>query len=239
MGTTRRTFLGMAGAGLASLVAACTGRSSSTTTAAPAPTIGAAATGFAAADFADLTVCELTPEQAAGPFYLRTELLRRDITEGRPGLPFRLGLQVVDEDCEPIPGAVVDVWHADADGDYSAFVDGSAPDEEGEGSTFLRGSQMTDGDGIVEFRTVYPGWYPGRTVHVHVKVHVGGEDVFTSQLYFPDDVTDEVLATAAYAHRGERSTTNEQDVIHDGENVMAMGGDGEERLGLMVLGVPA
>ena len=237
MATTRRTFLGMAAAGVAGLVAACTGRSASTTS--PPATVAAGAATFTAADFAPLAVCELTPEQAEGPFYLRTELLRRDITEGRPGMPLRLGLQVVDGACEPIPGAVVDVWHADADGDYSAFRDGSAPDEEGRGSTFLRGTQMTDGDGVAEFRTVYPGWYPGRTVHIHVKVHVGGEDVFTSQLYFPDEVTDDVLATAAYAHRGDRDTTNGEDFIHDGENVLAIGGSEAARVGLMVLGVLA
>ena len=78
--------------------------------------------------------------------------------------------------------------------------------------TFLRGRQVTDPAGMVEFRTIYPGWYPGRTVHIHVMVHVD-DSVFTSQLYFPDEVSDRVLARAPYAERPVRDTTNDTDEI--------------------------
>ena len=188
------------------------GGSDATTT-----TAGAAAadgpTTLTAADFAALAPCLLTPEQTEGPFYLSADLERRDLTEGRPGHALRLGLQVVDAECVPVPGAVVDVWHADAVGDYSAFVDGSYADEAGEGTTFLRGSQVANDEGIVEFATVYPGWYPGRAVHVHVKAHLDGATVLTSQLYFPEDLTDEVHAEGPYADRGTRDTRNEDDGI--------------------------
>ncbi len=92
-----------------------------------------------AADFAALGTCLLTPEQMEGPFYLAGDMVRRDITDGLPGHPLRLGVRVVDAACEPIPGAVVDIWHADVDGDYSGYIDGTAGDDAGEGTTFLRG----------------------------------------------------------------------------------------------------
>jgi protocatechuate 3,4-dioxygenase beta subunit len=216
------------------------GGSEATTT-----TAGAAAadgpTTLTAADFAALAPCLLTPEQTEGPFYLSADLERRDITEGRPGHALRLGLQVVDAECVPVPGAVVDVWHADAVGDYSAFVDGSSADEAGDGTTFLRGSQVANDEGIVEFATVYPGWYPGRAVHVHVKAHLDGATVLTSQLYFPEDLTDEVHAEGPYADHDTRDTRNEDDGIAgdpaSAGNLVTASATGDATLGLVVLGV--
>ncbi len=119
-------------------------------------------TSFTAADFDDLGACQLTPEQTAGPFPLDEQFDRRDITEGSPGTPLRLGFRVVDEACAAIAGAAVEVWHADATGDYSAFTDNGGGKDEAEGTTFLRGTQTAGDDGIVEFATIYPGWYTGR-----------------------------------------------------------------------------
>ena len=148
---------------------------------------------------------------------------------------------MVDAGCAPIPGAVVDVWHADAAGDYSGFVDGSHAGEAGEGSTFLRGSQAADAAGIVEFGTVYPGWYPGRAVHVHVKAHLDGATVLTSQLYFPDDVTDAVHGEDPYADHGTRDTQNADDGIAgdpaSAGNLVTTSAAGDGTLGLVVLGV--
>lgn len=198
-------------------------------------------TTLTAADFAALAPCLLAPEQTEGPFYLAADLERRDITEGRPGHPLRLGVRVVDPECAPVSGAVVDVWHADAAGDYSAFVDGSHHDEAGEGTSFLRGSQVANDEGIVEFATVYPGWYPGRAVHVHVKAHLGEATVLTSQLYFPEHVTDEVHAEAPYADHGTRDTRNEDDGIAGNPaaagNLVTVPATGGATLGLVVLGV--
>lgn len=195
-----------------------------------------------AADFAALGPCLLIPEQTEGPFYLGADLERRDITEGQPGHPLRLGLRVVDAACEPIAGAVVDVWHADVDGDYSGFVDGSDSDDDaGEGTTFLRGSQVADAEGIVEFATIYPGWYTGRAVHVHVKAHIGGSTVLTSQLYFPEDLTDTVHAEAAYRAHGTRDTRNDTDMIAGDPaaagNLLHTSAAGDGTLGLVLLGV--
>jgi protocatechuate 3,4-dioxygenase beta subunit len=162
----------------------------------------------AGAEDAEAVGCVLTPEQTQGPYYLSGEKLRRNITEGRPGTPLWLRTTVVDaRTCRPVKGAVVDVWHADAAGIYSGFGDGAAS------RTFMRGLQRTNAKGLALFRTVYPGWYPGRAVHVHVKVHVGGSVVHTGQLYFPDSVTDAVFRRAPYVGHGDRTTRNADDPI--------------------------
>src|SRR5215208_718352 len=152
--------------------------------------------------------CVLTPEQTEGPYYIDGEKLRRNITEGKPGTPLSLHLKVVNAStCKAIRGATVDIWHADAVGVYSGFGAGAAS------RTFMRGIQRTNAQGLAIFRTVYPGWYQGRTVHIHVKVHLGGDVVHTGQLYFPDAVTDAVYRRAPYTSRPSRSTRNSSDAI--------------------------
>jgi protocatechuate 3,4-dioxygenase beta subunit len=152
--------------------------------------------------------CVLAPEQTEGPYYIEGERVRRNITDGRPGTPLRLRLRVVSAStCKPIRGAAVDIWHCDAGGVYSGFGDGA-------GRTFMRGVQRTDANGYAVFDTVYPGWYQGRTVHIHVKVHVGGDVVHTGQLYFSDAVTDAVYRRAPYSARAARTTRNSSDSIY-------------------------
>ena len=152
--------------------------------------------------------CVLTPEQTEGPYYVAGEKVRRTITDGRPGTPLTLHLQVVKAStCKPIKGAAVDIWHADAVGVYSGFGQGAG------NRTFMRGIQRTDAKGVATFRTVYPGWYMGRTVHVHVKVHLGGRVVHTGQLYFPDTLTDAVYKKAPYSSRPGRDTRNANDSV--------------------------
>ncbi len=172
--------------------------------------------GNATAARAESISCLLTPEQTEGPYYIANQRIRRDITEHRPGSPLTLKLTVVDAStCRPLKGATVEVWHCDTGGRYSGFVSASA----GGGSqpidkrTFLRGGQRTDGTGTATFKTIYPGWYPGRTAHIHVKVHAGGNVVHTGQLYFPDKLTDSVYATAPYNKRPARDTRNGDDSI--------------------------
>jgi protocatechuate 3,4-dioxygenase beta subunit len=153
--------------------------------------------------------CVLTPEQTEGPYYISGEKLRRNITDGRPGTPLQLRAFVVDaSSCKAIKNASVDIWHADAGGVYSGFGEGAAS------RTFMRGVQRTNARGLALFRTVYPGWYQGRTVHIHVKVHLGGNVVHTGQLYFPDSVTDVVYRKAPYNNRPNRSTRNAADAIY-------------------------
>ena len=159
--------------------------------------------------------CALTPAQTEGPFFFDTGFMRSDIRDGKPGVDLALSLRVVDgETCAPLPGALVEVWHADADGAYSAFDVSQGNSADAAGQTFLRGFQTTDSAGLVQFRTVYPGWYPGRTPHVHLMVLLADRSaLLTTQLYFPESVTDAVYALAPYAGRGPRSTTNAQDGV--------------------------
>jgi protocatechuate 3,4-dioxygenase beta subunit len=153
--------------------------------------------------------CVLTPEQTEGPYYIPNEALRRNITEGRPGTPLLLRAFVVNAStCKPIKSAAVDIWHADAGGVYSGFGSGAGS------RTFMRGIQRTNAKGLALFRTVYPGWYQGRTVHIHVKVHLGGNVLHTGQLYFPDTVTDAVYRSAPYASRPNRDVRNAGDSIY-------------------------
>lgn len=161
-------------------------------------------------------VCLLAPETTAGPFYFDPDLVRADIAEGRPGVPLDLVLQVVDADCRALPGVRVDVWHCDAAGNYSGYAQqGSDRALDTRGETFMRGTQMADAAGAVRFRTVWPGWYRGRAPHVHYIVLLDRETALTSQLFFPDGVS-EALYQSAPDYRGRASqqdTTNETDGI--------------------------
>jgi len=122
------------------------------------------------------------------------------------GTPLTLRFTVVNATtCKPIPNAAVELWHADAAGVYSGVS--------GNSGNFLRGIQRTNAKGQVRFETIFPGWYRGRTPHIHVKVHVGGREVHTGQLFFDEAVTDAVYAREPYAARGTRNTTNADDQI--------------------------
>jgi protocatechuate 3,4-dioxygenase beta subunit len=170
--------------------------------------LGIAGLETRAADAASVS-CVLTPEQTEGPYYIAGEKLRRNITDGHPGAALLLRTFVVDaSSCRPIRNAAVDIWHADAAGVYSGFGDGTSS------RTFMRGVQRTNAKGLAQFRTVYPGWYQGRTVHIHVKVHVSGNVVHTGQLYFPDAQTDAVYRRAPYNTRGARDVRNASDGIY-------------------------
>jgi protocatechuate 3,4-dioxygenase beta subunit len=167
-------------------------------------------------------VCRGWAEQDEGPYYRDAQPERRDVVEDREGLALQLGIRLIRGDGSPAQNSAVEIWQCDALGRYSGFPPPQlatvvSADTAPRGSylaeqTFLRGRQRTDSAGSVEFRTIYPGWYPGRTVHIHLIVHAD-EKVFTSQLYFPDDVTDEVFASAPYADRSGRDTTNATDAI--------------------------
>jgi protocatechuate 3,4-dioxygenase beta subunit len=156
-----------------------------------------------------LVTCVLTPELTEGPYYVPNEKLRRDITEKKPGVSLQLALTVVDAStCKTIRNAAVDIWHCDALGVYSADVAGNP------GTNFLRGVQRTNAKGVAAFQTIYPGWYPGRAVHIHVKVHVRGNVVHTGQLFFPAAISNAVYRRKPYnTHGVTPDTLNASDSI--------------------------
>jgi protocatechuate 3,4-dioxygenase beta subunit len=177
----------------------------------------------------------LTPELTEGPYYVAGEKLRRDIREGHPGTLLTLNLRILDaSSCKPIKGAAVDIWHADAAGNYSGFGAGASS------RTFLRGIQKTDAKGLAVFKTIYPGWYPGRAVHIHVKVHVGGSVVHTGQLFFPDATTAKAYKLAPYTSRPAPEMLNAADSIfvNGGKRgILAVKKSGASWIGSISMGV--
>ena len=168
-------------------------------------------------------VCLFRPEQTEGPYFVDEELRRSDIRsdpangEIKPGVPLALTVALSRADqgrCEPLPGAQVDIWHCDALGIYS---DAKDPAFDTTGRKFLRGYQLTDAKGEAKFLTIYPGWYHGRTVHIHIKVRAaaGAKRTFefTSQMYFEDSLSDRIHAAPPYATKGTRTARNQDDRI--------------------------
>jgi protocatechuate 3,4-dioxygenase beta subunit len=230
---TRRRALGLLGTvGIGAVATACGGDDSSSAGDATGVSSREGSAATTAPRGSTSASCVLTPEVTEGPYYIDADLVRRDITEGRPGTPVELAVTVVDADtCAPVRDAAVDVWHCDAEGIYSGFeaasTGGAPPGGPGgpggsagggtgaqDSTRYLRGTQITADDGVATFRTVYPGWYRGRTVHVHTKVHVDSATRHTGQLFFDDGLTDEVYAAAPYSDRGSPDTRNDDDDIY-------------------------
>ena len=194
-----------------------------------APTAQAELTAeMATAETGNLTAapdCIVRPELTEGPYFVDTQLNRADIrsdpTSGAVSEGALLSLafvvsQVGDNTCTPLPGAVVDVWHCDALGVYSGVSD---PGFDTSAQQFLRGYLVTDDSGRAQFTTIYPGWYSGRTVHIHFKVRTNATDnqayEFTSQLFFDEALNDQVHAQPPYAAKGQRNTFNSEDGIYN------------------------
>jgi len=238
----RRRFFAAGGTvGLGALVAACSSEPATTEAVVPTTEGGAASvspqTPPSGELFPDTASCTLTPAETEGPYYFDVNSIRTDIREDRPGTAFRLALRVRDAACAPIGNAVVDIWHCDADGSYSGFESASRGGGKSDAKTYLRGAQVTNTDGIVEFRTIYPGWYPGRAVHIHFKVHVDNATVLTSQLYFDENVTNAVYQAAPYAGNGSRETNNSNDSLFEDSLLLDLRKEDDGYLGVMTIGV--
>src|SRR5689334_5043882 len=168
-----------------------------------------------------LPACIVRPALTEGPYFVDEKLNRSDIrsdpSDGsvKDGTPLELTFLVsqISGSCAPLAGAVVDIWHCDAQGVYS---DVSDPGFSTKGKKFLRGYQVSDSNGVAKFTTIYPGWYQGRTVHIHFKIRSGSGPTyeFTSQLFFDDALSDQVFTQAAYAGKGQRNTRNQDDGIY-------------------------
>ncbi len=151
--------------------------------------------------------CLLQREVTEGPYYLDLDLVRRNIKGDRRGTPLALRFTVVDAaTCRVLPAATVEIWHADAAGTYSGVS--------GNGGNFLRGAQRTSSRGVARFDTIFPGWYRGRTPHIHMKVFAGGDEVHTGQVFFRPAVTKKIYGAGVYRSRGQADTSNASDSIY-------------------------
>jgi protocatechuate 3,4-dioxygenase beta subunit len=151
--------------------------------------------------------CLLQREVTEGPYYLDLDLVRRNIKEDRRGIPLTLRFRVLNTNtCRVIKGAAVEIWHADGSGVYSGV--------RGDSDTYLRGIQRTNTKGWVRFETIYPGWYRGRTPHIHMKVFVSGREIHTGQVFLKDAISARVYSRGIYASRGSADTTNSEDSIY-------------------------
>ncbi|EMS33739.1 intradiol ring-cleavage dioxygenase [Mariniradius saccharolyticus AK6] len=161
----------------------------------------------------DLAACEKTPSEMRGPFPIKTptELMRANIVTDRKGVALLINLKIQDqsEDCKPIAGAQVDVWHCDADGNYSEYGANRLQEADYRNVSFLRGRQTTDQNGEVSFISIFPGWYPGRAPHIHVEVIKDGKSLLATQVAFPESSTSVVYASQGY--KGKEDTTNADD----------------------------
>jgi protocatechuate 3,4-dioxygenase beta subunit len=205
---TRREAIALLGASGALLFLGCSTDSSATT------------------DPGATSSCVVRPELTEGPYYVDEELNRSDIrsdpSDGavKAGALLTLTFNVSrasSSACEPLAGAIVDVWHCDALGVYSDVSDPTFGNTLGK--KFLRGYQVTDSSGVAQFTTIYPGWYQGRTVHLHFKVRSAASATsaykFTSQLFFDDSLSDQVYAQEPYSTKGERTLRNSGDGIYN------------------------
>jgi protocatechuate 3,4-dioxygenase beta subunit len=160
--------------------------------------------------------CQFSPSVPEGPFYFNTKLVRQDIAEGRPGIRIEYRLTVVDATCQPVPNAAVDIWQCDSDGVYSGYPD-QATGANTTGMTFLRGMQLTNPQGLARFTAIYPGWYPRRVTHLHVKIHLPPKAIVTTNLFYPEAVNAAVYSSPHYKAHGPNRSTVAQDVELKGD----------------------
>lgn len=219
-------FLGSLGAG-AGLALGCGSSSGARTTDAGQGTGHGGGIGTGGGADAGLPSCIITPAATEGPFFVDEKLNRSDLITGETdpgttaGYPLTVNLAVWGmngQTCQALAGAYVDIWHANVNGLYSDEPANFVQSTDTKGQTYLRGYQVSGDNGVVTFRTIYPGWYATRTIHIHVKVRLydpAGNKTLeaNAQLYFEDAINDSILALPAYAARGPRSipkNTNDQ-----------------------------
>ena len=225
---SRRDALKLLGIGSAVFLAACTSSEGSSTLVPMTASTQVSSTQISPTASTVLD-CVVRPELTIGPYFVDDQLNRSDIRSEpsdnsvKEGVPLTLNIVVAsvgNNSCTPIEGAQVDIWHCDAQGQYSGVSDQGFDTT---GQQFLRGYQLTNASGGVQFQTIYPGWYSGRAVHIHFTIRTkaadGGDYQFTSQFFFGDALTDQVHALEPYAGKGQRDTRNSND------NIFMGGGD--------------
>jgi protocatechuate 3,4-dioxygenase beta subunit len=170
----------------------------------------------------------LNPEGEVGPFYVKGEYVRSDLRESEPGVEIVVDAQFIDVNtCEPIAGGWFDIWNCNSTGVYTGIqssMNGNGDDASNLDNTALRGIQETDENGVVQFTSVFPGHYSGRTTHMHVVFHTdatllengtltGGNVPHIGQFFWDQDLIDSVEKTAPYNTNTQVLTTNEEDHV--------------------------
>lgn len=224
----RKDFLklGLSSLGLmtvAPLIIACKSSSLDTVI----PTTGST-NGSSASD------CTVNPTETEGPFptHSPASYVIKDITAGRTGVSMFANITIKNKNnsCANLAGAIVDIWHCDADGNYSEYGGSGMQSTNYTSVHFLRGRQTTDANGLVSFASIFPGWYSGRAVHIHVHIYnASGKSLLVTQIAFPATVCDTVFTTVTSLYkRGKADTTNERDnVFNDGysKQLASLSGD--------------
>lgn len=216
----RKDFLknGMAALGLtfvAPLLKACTKETVADTSAIATTTSDTtkASTGTASGS------CTVSPTETAGPFPTKTpsSLVAANIVSDRTGVPLTIKITINNSNnsCAGLSGAIVDIWHCDAAGNYSEYGGGGMQSTNYTSVHFLRGRQTTDANGLVTFNSIFPGWYSGRAPHIHVHVYsASGTSLMITQIAFQTDVCNTVYTTATdYKSRGTQDTSNDRDNV--------------------------
>lgn len=172
------------------------------------------------------SMCQITEPFTLGPCYFNPDEVRQDISEGEAGVPMIVALRIVDRNCNPLSAIEVEIWHCDKDGAYSGNSSESSDATEfdvgfctgtnskAKTTKWFRGTQITDSDGIVYFTTCFPGWYPGRTTHIHLQLKYNNVKSLVSQLAFEDTLSNQIHQDHSdYKSRGQKDTTNTNDDV--------------------------
>ena len=176
--------------------------------------------------------CSVTNSETEGPFPIKdpSSLVKTNIIGDRTGVALSIAITILNknDDCNPLEGALVDVWHCDKDGYYSEYGGTNMQSVDYSDVHFLRGRQVTTSEGIVEFTSIFPGWYQSRSTHIHVHVYnASGKFLLVTQIAFPEDSSDSpvVLVNAATDYGYSKGMSGY--TYHSSDNVFSDGVDNE------------
>jgi protocatechuate 3,4-dioxygenase beta subunit len=164
------------------------------------------------------TSCTVAPTETEGPFPTHTpsSYVRSDITDGRAGYKLTANITITSGSagCVALAGALVDIWHCDAEGNYSEYGGSGMQSTNYTGVHFLRGRQTTNAAGLVSFTSIFPGWYSGRATHIHVHVYsASGTSLKVTQIAFPEGTGTALAAVNGYAKGLSGYTYNKSDNV--------------------------
>ncbi|WBO84877.1 dioxygenase family protein [Hymenobacter yonginensis] len=164
------------------------------------------------------TGCNVAPTETEGPFPTKVpaSYVRSDIRDGKSGYEMTATITITNSNasCSPLAGVLVDIWHCDAEGNYSEYGGTGMQSTNYQNVHFLRGRQTTDANGQVKFTTIFPGWYNGRATHIHVHVYsANGTSLKVTQIAFPEGSGTALAAVNGYAKGLSGYTANKSDNV--------------------------